>query len=837
MNGIKLYVGNDINNRNIILNGTALDLDGNENIEITLKQTDIRDLSANYADYTKKFTIPASRVNKRALKYWNDVKNDDQWPNDVEIPARIDVDGILFRMGVLKIDNANFDDNGNLKNFTVQFYSNLKSLKDLYGDKLIGALDYTTTLLTNTEFEYSDSKIMNMFHSSNNTGIEMPLVSVKRIWNDFQTLKYTNGSTNANGIKKEELRPALRCRQIISTIEKEYGIKFIGDILDNQSSPLNKLHIWLNKNEEAYSNAGQILDLSGTPTISSPNWGSSNLDCYFDIGRNLIKLTKRNFGAYINMKFRLNVRSIPNNNTPYKIFLQQIILNTDLTVNEPATSNQENNGFVGGTLEWVSGTQDNAANYVWNLQSNEPNLTTKYFRIIGESQGGITFTDLDITVQHYLLSNANFTSNTVVHRLQSPVDNTLVARFNVPKSLPDLSVADFMSSLMKLFNLVVIPIYDPFLASQYGTQNIYKLEYFNVYYGSTNTLDITKYTKLGKKINKIPTFKKIEFKHADSQFGTNIDYKNAQLPAREYGSTLQEFPNGTNEFKVETKFGLLIWHELANVQFSGNPLDNQYWITADALNEDYTKGVFNKPIVFFKSGLVAPIDQRYLSYVNSNGTDQPVYRFNAMTNIDNLLNYTTTLTFSEENMFGNGVYANTLYANYYKNLVSGVYSSYAREFEIEAVLPKNIYTNLSLGTTLIIQDARYSITDITLNLITGQCKLKLNNIVEESNIVEDTSANAQRLVPPPEIFSASRYGNNIKISWDGQSEEKGIFGYQIDFKVDEKEYEKLAFIRTNEPFGEYVHEGIDEKQIYTYKITVQDFYKNDGMPLAIEVRI
>jgi hypothetical protein len=37
-----------------------------------------------------------------------------------------------------------------------------------------------------------------------------------------------------------------------------------------------------------------------------------------------------------------------------------------------------------------------------------------------------------------------------------------------------------------------------------------------------------------------------------------------------------------------------------------------------------------------------------------------------------------------------------LYSNGYKSLVSQIYSPYVREFEIEAYLPKFIYTTISL---------------------------------------------------------------------------------------------------------------------------------------------
>jgi hypothetical protein len=53
---------------------------------------------------------------------------------------------------------------------------------------------------------------------------------------------------------------------------------------------------------------------------------------------------------------------------------------------------------------------------------------------------------------------------------------------------------------------------------------------------------------------------KLSFKHSDSTYGSNIIFKKKQFPTREYGeiSTTLNDTNDTDEYKVETKFNLLI---------------------------------------------------------------------------------------------------------------------------------------------------------------------------------------------------------------------------------------------------------------------------------------
>jgi hypothetical protein len=53
--------------------------------------------------------------------------------------------------------------------------------------------------------------------------------------------------------------------------------------------------------------------------------------------------------------------------------------------------------------------------------------------------------------------------------------------------------------------------------------------------------------------------------------------------------------------------------------------------------------------------------------------------------------------------------------------------------KIEAYLPKFIYTTISLNNLITIGNENFTITDITLNLLTGKANLKLNNVVYLKN--------------------------------------------------------------------------------------------------------
>lgn len=791
MNGVKIYVGDDINNNDIILNGQAIDLFGDENIQITLKQTDIRDISTNYADFTQNFTIPASPKNNRILKYWYDTFNDNQFPSVSGIPCRIDIDGIFFKKGVLKIQSAQTNDYGVIKNYTVQFTSNLKSLKDKFGDTKIGDLNYEF-LHDGNQFEVNDSFVKNKIENSVNASLEYPMISTKRLINSFNDVKYVNSST-LNGLRIEELRPALKFKDIFQSIQDFYGIRFIGDFYTN-NSPLDKLYLWLNKNKDQFLDTGKILDLDGV--FASGITISNNVTLNSD---NNFYTFRKNAGSYkITQKITLYTT---NTTTEYKLFIQQVVLNPDSTINEAATDAQDNRGFVASS-DFVTGNLN--LNYSVNTY-NLSNGTKLNYRLVVQSKGQLLLDKVRVSVYEttgFYSSGSSVTIGTTINQLISNVDNTFTSVFNVKNNIPDMTVQDFITSIIKMFNLVIIPETNPLIHNLLGTTEVFRLEYFTKFYGQINEIDITKYVKRSLKINKISTYKNIVFKHEDSSYGLNKIFFESQTPNREYGSVNQDYSSGDNgDFKIETKFNLSIFRELPDYGMTASGLENT-WIFGDCLNDDFSSAELNRPTIFYYNRK-SDIPTGYkIAYTTVSDVSSPIDNYSIFSNVDDLdiLSYNNTLTFSAESFFNAEIRQKSLFNNYYRSLLNGVYSPYSREYEVEAVLPKFIYTNLSLGSRLIVNNNRFGITDITINLLTGVTKLKLNNVIEESDIPEYID-NTLPIVPTSMTYSISGT-SSVTISWSGASDDYGIQGYEISFKeTTDTTWIELPFQENTNSFG------------------------------------
>jgi len=702
MNDVQIYADENI-----------LELFDDENIIINLKQVDIRDIATNYSSYTQTFTIPASPVNNKALKYWFDVKNDIQVSN-IGIASRVDIGGVFYKKGTLKLMSFQTNDRGDYKSYTVQFTTLLKGLKDIFGDVLISQLDYSTVMGSNI-IPFDDAAVHGSFSNTIlNKDIEIPLISSLRNFTQYSDFKYDPLVFNPLGIKRGELRPAIKMSKILAGIENKYGINFTGGFID--SGRLDKLYMWLNKSNSVFDSGGIVISTNGTFT-------NTNYIEYSDL-HDYVSVIRYDSPANLNgdsftYKFKISINvDMSNTTTEYIGKIQQVILNADGTVNEMATADQFNFGIVSQSAEYRKGDQNNLVEYSWS-PTTEPIGTKKTFRFIAETKDAdtVALIDSEIKIQR-TFSNPPFRAvNTTT--IASTVSTLLQNRVTISENLPELKIQDFLTSIIKMFNLVILPMDD----------NVYQLEYFTDFYATGKILDITKYCTSTKKINKIKTYKKLTFTHAESSYWYNISYKKAQKPAREYGAITAEYVDGdTDEYKIESKFNLMNFRELSGVDFADDYFLNNTWIVGDAAGENNSV-VTNKPTIFFYNGFSEINESKYIAYSVAPSTNYSITNYPIFSNIDDLAVPTTSLAFSSENMLDSGQMMESLFKNGYADLVKSIYSNYAREFEIEANLPRHIFTTLSLNNQIVISNENYTITDIQLNIINGNAKLKLNNVI------------------------------------------------------------------------------------------------------------
>ncbi len=251
----------------LYFNDVYLDLFGDEDIVLTRKATDYRELGRVYTDFTQTFTVPATPKNNKALKHYYDMTVLNGYAQSESIPGRIEVDTLPVRSGLFIIEGAKLT-NGLPSSYSLVFYGDLKSLKDTFGEDKLEDLD-----LSSYDHAHSFANVETGVEGAGLKSGEIyyPLISPVRKWfynsassnHDENNIAYHSGhSSNDHGIRHYELKPALKVAPIIDAIESKYGITFNSSFF--ASSAFTDLYLWLHRNEGYMPSITQPITVSVT---------------------------------------------------------------------------------------------------------------------------------------------------------------------------------------------------------------------------------------------------------------------------------------------------------------------------------------------------------------------------------------------------------------------------------------------------------------------------------------------------------------------------------------------------------------------------------------------
>ncbi len=215
----------------IYIGGTKLDQFKDESATVVSNVLDISNIEKNLGDYSKTFTVPASKNNNLLFKHWYNANIDNQFDARVKVDGRIDIDGMPFRIGAFRLAKVNVK-NQKVSSYTINFFGNFVSLKDILGEDELKDLSF----LNNYSHTFSYNNVKTGLQSSLFAGdVKYTLASGKRYYyNSNNSLDETeqmsnidwdgiSGGNSSNGVNYQDLRPSLRLIRIIEAIEQEYG--------------------------------------------------------------------------------------------------------------------------------------------------------------------------------------------------------------------------------------------------------------------------------------------------------------------------------------------------------------------------------------------------------------------------------------------------------------------------------------------------------------------------------------------------------------------------------------------------------------------------------------
>ena len=695
---------------NILINtsGTYEKLDTFKDENITIKENvkDFRDIKKVLTSLSKSFTIPASKRNNRILGHYyrGDLFNLD---SRALIDAKLTLNDADYKFGNVSLEDTKFKDNEPYS-YTIRFYGNLTELNKRIGEDELTDLDLSQHNIQNPNF-------YNEFHSTGahsylNKPLVFPLMSKNRRFLSHRTdstYSQTNGYTDAPnvsyvnstrlagyyGVIEQDLVGALQSGVILDAIENKYGINFTG----------------------AFQDAGYIRDLR----LLLLKRGKDGLD-----GNTMISKAVGNFSPSTSYsRFDTNLTGVKT----YSIY--QYISNQeryygelDFQVSTTATNFKVHLKRNGQIIETV----ENTNSYTVKLDSSTDNNSLFTFEI---EASGVATINVNATMYSKKRLKAVITTE-ATSAISGSVSFTGSSSdsYVISENLPKMKVIDFISDLIKRFNIV---------ATVDSDLNV-NTKHFDQYINQGNTLDISKYVDISSHKIGRPNF------HSGIRFTTEKvetigEYGFQKVNGRKYGELKFDLNSGSNKldgevYKVGLKSKMIPVDQPIDVS-NGIITNFQSMILVDKKGEEvqlaptflYTKIQNNRSIAYDNGSSVLQLNG-YIQVPSEAYYEGEIFNTLGEFTVGNYFSaepsviIATSLNFKDANLFN----------AFYSKTISVAFGESSRRAEYTAYLPIRFLSTLSTADIIVIANKKHIIESYSTNFLTGKTSFKLIQIDEET---------------------------------------------------------------------------------------------------------
>ena len=669
----------------VFVEGQELDLFNDEVIEVTSTIQNIQDISKTFTDFSQSFTIPTSPKNNAIWQYFYENALNSSINYQERLDGYIEIDMTFFRRGKIQMEKSQLK-NGQPESYTITFYGDVTTLKDLVGEDLLSDLDYTPINHT-----YSFAEVyQRVTNGAIDWDVCYPLITSNRIW-EYGTIQptatlpnwlpFVNIPTNTNDIRTNqgaidyrELFPAVRVASLFNLIENKYGVNFTGTFLSDPK--FTQSYLWF-KNRNNFTFTSQPENITLNSFVGGGGFGIYNLTPYVDIPNSTVTLNFLNGVSFHNIN--LFISNISNPTINYYIDVYR-------------------NGIFYATWNGLGYNTNGNLVGIPNVQGLNDVYT---FQLRGDS---------GLSIDFLLTYSVNYNVNSVNYfDFVDYATNTIIttATTNLSWLAPTMKVQDFITGIVREYNLTC-----------YGTApNTYELMPLDDWYAAGAIIDITKFTdKTEIGIDRVKLYKKIAFRYQQSNSFMNKAFFDQAL--REYGNTEYQYPYDGGEFNIELPFENLLFNQFFEL---GNPTGLQVGYSLDSAFAPYIP----KPCLLYKFGSVTL--PHHIHYTDGTGhvTNPDYVMFGQdlqVLGIDYSLNFAP-----ETSTYWLQVINQSMFATYYFPYLTNLFNPKNRLTTIKANLPTSLLTSLQLNDRLVIRDKRYLINQMKTNMVTGETTFELLN--------------------------------------------------------------------------------------------------------------
>ena len=680
----------------LYIEGQRVDMFKDESVSLTQSIQNIKDISKVFTDFSKTFTLPASKTNNKIFKHYYNFDIENGFDARTKKDAIIELNHLPFRNGKIKLEGVDLKNNV-AHTYKITFFGSTIVLKDILGEDKLSSLS-SLNALSET---YSPTDIeTGLKRNPTINDVVVPLIThTKRLFYDSTTghahgdlysgnLYYESGNGHEHGVAWNELKYALRIHNIIEAIQSEYSeIIFSDDFFVDTNERYYKLFMWLHRKKGDVGAGTQVTEYTSlidgwTTDIGLVSRMINNstfkiVDTGISVGNFTLTLTRATTQPYD--------ISILKDGLP--IYTQSNITSTNKVIN------------------LVSSAQDNAEYEVVLKYENAISFSDIVWTYSAETDPGFFETDTFRTNSFSVLE---------------------IFEFIITEQIPEMKIIDFLTGLFKMFNLT---------AYVERNTNIIKVLTLDDFYANYNSYNISKYIDVEKSsVNVALPYKEVSFSYEDTESFLAANHN--QLFGQEWAE--ESYNGGSNLdgglYKVKLPFSHMKYERLIDVN-DNSTTTIQWGYSVDDNQDSY----IGKPLLFYpvlnniqdggvNEGIsfVNAVDSEgvYTSHKEITGSivmPSNAVSFSSSTNTANI-NFK-----AEQNEYWGSNYSNTLFKEYYQNYIISVFNQSNRLTKVTAYLPLNVLLNYTLSDRFIINGHSYKINTITTNLETGKSELELLN--------------------------------------------------------------------------------------------------------------
>jgi hypothetical protein len=658
----------------LYIQGQRVELFKDESVSLTQSIQNVKDISKIFTDFSKSFTVPASKTNNKIFKHYYNFNIENGFDGRTKKDALIELNHLPFRDGKIKLEGVDLKNNVPYT-YKITFFGSTVTLKDLLGEDKLSSLD-----LNAFNKVYSPSEIQASLQADPaSSDVIVPLIThTRRLYYDSSenitdtgNLYYQNSN---HGVLWSDLKYAIRVSKIVEAIESDYSITFSNDFFNSSNLPYHNLFFWLHRKK------GSVENLGGLPSSLVTGWTISTPP--YNTDTRMISATTLSVFGDVNS---------------YSIFI--LILTTASTESYRVSVlldgvEVSNSGNVSGTFIFDNIFLDNGE-----------------YTVYIESESSIVFSNIRWDIEYEPIPNLFYTDTFDT----GSYTHTATFQFNISQQIPDMKVIDFITGIFRMFNLT---------AFVDKITNEIVVKPLDVFYSSGQPYDISKYivSDSGSVDVALP-FREINLEFEDTE--TILAKQHDQLAGKIWGK--ESYTSGQKLdgeiYNIKLPFSKVKFERLYNV-LGGSATTIQYGYFVDDNQDSY----FGKPLLFYP---IRQTNGTQLSFRPSESTRVALTTYNIPSNSLSLNSATSKVNinfFAETNEYTNtSDFTDTLFNVYYKNYIVSVFNEKNRLTKLTVYLPLSILLNYTLADRFIINGNSYKINSITTNLENGKSELELLN--------------------------------------------------------------------------------------------------------------